>query len=230
MTLVRALEPFQFVTQVNQVHLTGLRAKNLEELLARLKEVPTSVIYHHTHHFLKQHQFLSPEPPNDFAYWVTNVLQEDRLGEKLAAIDTVQFRSIRALGDKIISVIEKYLKERGSTRTAPEGEAFHFMKSIGFILPTPYVASDLHEFEACLRKISPQSLYHHIFEARVRLENENNDFSNWLVHQLQENELARLISRLDPYTQTLEGLRNKILMFIGDRLKILAKETSHAAR
>jgi hypothetical protein len=31
-----------------------------------------------------QHQKLSPEPPNDFAHWVTTALQEDELGERLA--------------------------------------------------------------------------------------------------------------------------------------------------
>ena len=44
-----------------------------------------------------QHQYLSPEPPNDFAYWVSNVLQEDRLGEQLAAIDLIQFRNKQLL-------------------------------------------------------------------------------------------------------------------------------------
>jgi hypothetical protein len=52
---------------------------------------PPSVVFQHTHHFLVQHQELSPEPPNDFAYWVATVLQEDELGERLAAVDTVRF-------------------------------------------------------------------------------------------------------------------------------------------
>src|SRR5438876_10001227 len=97
-----AKNPFHFVTQTSLVELTGLRARELYELLNHLKTVPLSVIYYHTHHFLRQHQFLSPEPPNDFAYWVTNVLQEDRLGEQLAAIDTIRFASLRLLKEALV--------------------------------------------------------------------------------------------------------------------------------
>jgi hypothetical protein len=70
----RAEQPFRFQTLWSMVELTGLFAHNLRELVAHLKTVPGSVIYYHTHHYLRQHQSLSPEPPNDFAYWTTNVL------------------------------------------------------------------------------------------------------------------------------------------------------------
>src|SRR5258706_7298562 len=146
MTLKRTENPFRFVTQVNLIELTGWKAKNLDELVHYLKISTGSVIYHHTHHFLKQHQFLSPEPPNDFAYWVTNVLQEDRLGEQLAAIDTVRFSSLKALREALINTIERYLARGRSTRVAPDGEEFHFMKARSFVFHTPYIATTLEEF------------------------------------------------------------------------------------
>src|SRR4030043_2133367 len=93
--LIRAQEPFQFYTRLHLSELTGLRAANVSELLALIKTVPGSCIYHHTHRFLQQHQYLSPEPPNDFAYWVSEVLGEDELGEMLASIDTVQNATLR---------------------------------------------------------------------------------------------------------------------------------------
>lgn len=92
-----ARRPFRFWTR-----LTGRHAADLAELVEHLRTVPGSVIFHHTHHFLVQHQHLSPEPPNDFAFWVTNVLQEEALGERLAAIRTVQFPSPRELRERII--------------------------------------------------------------------------------------------------------------------------------
>src|ERR1700687_1126106 len=118
-------QPFRFLTSLNLTLLTNRRARDLAELLEHVRAVPGSVIYYHTHHFLVQHQYLSPEPPNDFAYWVTNVLQEDRLGEQLAAIDLVQLRTIRALRERIIAVIEHYLDERKQLRAAPDGAEFH---------------------------------------------------------------------------------------------------------
>src|SRR5271165_7038431 len=140
MNPITAKNPFHFVTQTSLIELTGLRARELQELLNHLKTVPPSVIYYHTHHFLMQHQFLSPEPPNDFAYWVTEVLNEQRLGEQLASIDTVQFSSIQALREKLVLVLETYLSTSPPKRMASVGEELYFMKSRGFILRTSYEA------------------------------------------------------------------------------------------
>src|SRR5262249_56817891 len=101
-----AASPFRFWTRITLTRLTGRRAADLAELVEHLRTVPASVIFHHTHHFLVQHQHLSPEPPNDLAFWVTNVLQEDQLGERLAAIDTVQFASLEALRDRVLGVLD----------------------------------------------------------------------------------------------------------------------------
>jgi hypothetical protein len=224
MPIVKASEPFVFKTQLSLVETTGLRAKDLTELCRHLKEVPEASIYYHTHHFLQQHQFLTPEPPNDFAYWVTHVVQEDLIGEKLMAIDTVRFSSLASLRDSIVGTIESYLQSRPSLRTAPEGEEFHFMKCILFNLPTSYAAHDLREFLQCLEKVSIGSLYNHVFEARLRPPLGMSDFSNWLSAALQEKKLASKIDKLDPYTQTMEGLRNKLMALVSERLK----ETEYA--
>lgn len=214
--LKKAKEPFRFYTRLHLTELTGLRASTLVQLLKLLKVVPGSCIYHHTHRFLQQHQYLSPEPPNDFAYWATEILGEDELGERLASIDTVQFPNIRALREKIIQTIEDYLRSNplAKLKFAKENEEFHFIKSISFILPTKFVAHDLKEFVETLKKITIDSIYFHIFEARLRLEKNTNDFSYWIETSLQNKELANKINRLDPYTHTLEDLRNTIIRII----------------
>ncbi|MFC1667306.1 DUF5752 family protein, partial [Candidatus Omnitrophota bacterium] len=72
---------FKFYTRLHLKVLTGLKASNIKELLRLIKKVSDASIYYHTHHFLQQHQYLSPEPPNDFAYWITSALNEETLGE-----------------------------------------------------------------------------------------------------------------------------------------------------
>ncbi|MFA6282369.1 MAG: DUF5752 family protein [Candidatus Omnitrophota bacterium] len=214
--LVRAKQPFQFQTRLHLSELTGLRASNLNQLLELIKNVSGSCIYHHTHRFLQQHQYLSPEPPNDFAYWVIEVLGEDELGEKLVSIDTIQFVAIHDLRNAIISVIEEHLENNhlSKLKFASEGEEFHFIKSISFVLPTNYFAYDLKEFSDILEKVTIDSIYFHIFEARLRLERQTNDFSNWIETSLGNKELARRISRLDPYTRTLEDLRKTLIEMV----------------
>lgn len=218
--LVRAKEPFRFYTRLHLSELTGLTASTLTQLLRYLKEVPGSCIYHHTHKFLQQHQYLSPEPPNDFAYWVSVILREEELGEKLASIDTVQFSNIRSLREKIIKTVEDYLKKNplAKLRFANEDEEFHFIKAISFLIPTNYSVYDLKGFSEVLKKITLDSIYFHIFEARLRLEKPTNDFSNWIENSLGDKQLAQKISGLDPYTYTLEDLRKQLIRIIEKKI------------
>ncbi len=209
---------FHFYTEMGLVELLGRKAKNLTELLEGIKTVPGSCIYHHTHKFLRQHHFLSPEPPNDFAYWIGSVFGDELLGEKLAAVDIVQFNSIRELRDKFITTIEEHLHQGFEDRNVFSGYEFHFMKARSFVIKTGHEAGSLQEFLDVIKKIDTHSLYFHIFEARIRLERADNDFSYWLGMELGENELAERIAKIDPYTITLEGLRKKIASLIEERL------------
>lgn len=211
--------PFEFWTRLTLTRLTGRQASDLAGLLEHLRVVPLSVVFHHTHHFLVQHQHLNPEPPNDFAYWVTNVLQESWLGERLAAIDTVQFAHLRDLRARIVEVIESYLEQTHELRVAPAGEEFHFMDAVSFTFPTRHRATTLAEFAEQLKMVGPASISFHLFESRLRVERDDNDFSVWLEEQLGERELAEAIRRLDPYTITTEGLRQRLLGLVARRLE-----------
>ena len=215
----KAKESFHFSSRLLLTELTGLKASNIKELCDILKNAPEPVIYFHTHHFLEQHFYMTPEPANDFAIWVNDSLGEQVLGERLASVDTMAYSDLSALRDRIISIIEEYLIQKNWNRQASEGDEFHFMKSVSIIFPTPYLATDLREFIEALRKVSLGSLYFHMYESRLRLGRGQNDFSSWLVSSMDETELAADISRIDPYTYTLEGLRSTLIRSIEKHLK-----------
>ena len=189
-------------------------------MLDLIKTVPGSVIYHHTHRFLQQHQYLSPEPPNDFAYWITGILGEEELGEELFSIDTIQYTTIRELRDEIVRTIENYIVQhpRSLQKFATPGEEFHFVKSVSFVFQTPYTVSDLKEFQAVLQRVTINSIYFHMFESRLRIGRGTNDFSNWLDDSLSEKKLANKIASLDPYTHTMENLRITLIKLIEKRI------------
>ena len=218
--LKRAEEPFRFFTRLHLTELTGLRASTIIQLLSLLKEVPGSCIYHHTHRFLQQHQYLSPEPPNDFAYWVSDVLGEDELGELLASIDTIEYSQIRDLREKIIATLEDYLEVNplAKLKFGRKGEEFHFIKTISFVLPTKHLAYNLPDFVKVLERITIDSIYFHIFESRLRLGKPTNDFSYWIETSLNDKQLADEISHLDPYTRTLEDLRKTLIKIVKKRI------------
>ena len=217
--LKKASKAFRFNTHVHLAELTGLRAKNTTELLEILKTMPDPVIYYHTHHAIEENQYLSPELSNDFSSWVKNALDNDVLAERLANLSIYEFSSLSTYKNKVVETIQQYISHNPNQREAPPGREFYFMKSVSVILPTAYLAHDLREFVEALRRISPGSLYFHLFESRLRLGNDLNDFSVWLRKNLDEGELGDEIARIDPYTYTLEGLRSLIIQIIEKHIK-----------
>jgi uncharacterized protein DUF5752 len=205
------LEPFIFYTERRLVALTGISARNLDQLLCGLQELPGSTIFFHTHHMYVSRHFETPVFTNDFALWAAEALQEDVLAEKLTAIDLLSFTSLRRLRDEIISVIEGEVGGNGRrVRVCPPGDEFHFCKSKSFVMPTHLVATDPQSFFRILPKVSNESIFFHFFEARIRLGRTTNDFSQWL-RRAGEPELASAIDRLDPYNVTLDEFKDRII-------------------
>ena len=203
--------PFRFCTERRLVELTGLQARNLHELLAILRDVSGSSIFYHTHHLFLSHHFEKPVVYNQFATWVGNALQEQELAEKLAAIDLLTFTSIRQLRGEIIALIESSIAANPDpARQCPRGREFHFCRSKSFVMPTALVAEDASDFFAKLPHITIISMYFHFLEARLRLGRTTNDFSQWLA-DLGEQDLAEAIDRLDPYTRTLDELKEDMI-------------------
>ena len=217
--LKQAKEPFRFCSHLHLHELTGLRAATLKELVDNLKGAPDSVLYYHTHNFLEEQQYLTPPPPNDFAPWVSDVLGDEILGEKLASIDTVAFPTLASLKTRIVNVIEEHLAQTTEFRRAAPGREFHFLKTLSVVTSTNYVAHDLREFVEVLRRIPAGSLYFHMFESRLRLSKGMNDFSIWLTDSLDEKDLSDAIAQLDPYHFTMEGLRSAVVQLVEKRIK-----------
>ena len=207
------MDSFNFYTKLDQTLLLGIKARDVNGLLEGIRKVPDSSIYYHTHRYLHQHHYLSPEPPNDFAYWVTEVLGDSALGERLWSVDIVQFHSIAELREEFATILERHLASTERRIDCPQGQEFHFMASRIYVLPTTYVAHNLAEFAEILGRVSVNSLYYHVFDAKLRLEHGENDFSRWF-RSLGKSELAEKSRRLDPYSYTLEGLRREIIALV----------------
>ncbi|PIQ84750.1 MAG: hypothetical protein COV75_00480 [Candidatus Omnitrophica bacterium CG11_big_fil_rev_8_21_14_0_20_63_9] len=222
------VRPFRFYTSLILQESTGLRAATLAVLLKLLRTVPESCIYHHTHFFLLQHNYLIPEPTNDFAYWIAEVLGEEGLGELLASMDILEHRTLASLREALIETIDRYVQEHPTARLrfVGEGEEFFFIKAVHVIVPTRFQASTLEEFAYALEHVSPASLYFHMFDARLRVGERANDFAVWLSQQLGLAELGESVAGLDPYGHTLEALRAILLGLVREELR--RTESAHA--
>jgi Family of unknown function (DUF5752) len=211
-------EGFHFYTEHNLVELLGLKAKNPVELLDGIKKVPAASIYYHTHRFIQQHEYLTPEPPNDFAFWLKDLLHLERLGEAFLDVDTVRFCDLEALRGEFVGILDSYISTGDYLVDCPRGQEFFFMSCQTFEIPTTHIAHDLKEFAESLSKISIHSLYFHMFEARLRLKAPENDFSAWFK-SIGAEDLAKEVAKLDPYHTTLQALRLRIIDLVENHVK-----------
>lgn len=204
---------FKFYSKQDLTLLLGLRASTPRQLLSGLRKVPDSSIYHHTHHFLQRHHFFTPEPSNDFSLWAQSGVNDRALAERLSSIDIVHFRSIAELRESLILVFESHVASSGDDRPVTAGLEFHFMSSQTYVFPTPYAANTIREFISALQHVSVSTLYHHMFDARLRLGRDENDFSAWF-RSLGHEDLADDVRALDPYAYTLDNLRRRLLILL----------------
>ncbi len=209
------MDPFVFRSRVCLTELTTLKARTARQLLDAMRRAPETAIYHHTHRYLERHRILSPEPTNDFAYWARHALGDSVLGEMLASVDVTSYASLEELRAAFIERLTEFVKQSPARRrSAHPGEEFRFMKSRTFIFPTGLEATTLPEFLEALDAVTVHSLYYHMFEARLRLKRPANDFSAWFESSLEKPALAAAVARLDPYTHTLEGLRQSVAAIV----------------
>jgi hypothetical protein len=163
---------------------------------------------------LEQHRSQSPEPPNDFAHWVTNVINNEWLGEQLVSVQIMEYPSLSLIRNKYSSILESYLRSHGDSVHCPPGEEFHFMTCQTFVLPTYQTATTPAEFKTILTHITINSIRYHIFDSVLQTGHAENDFSAWF-RTIGHPEIADRIARVDPYAQTIEGLRNRIISIVG---------------
>lgn len=194
--------------------LLGKKATNVYELLDGIKTIPISSLYYHTHKFLKQHHYLVPEPPNDFAYWIRNMLVQPKLGEMVASINIAEFTNLEELRNRLIEIFETN-DRTGFGINCQQGFEFQFMSCKIFWFRNKYEAKNLKEFTNILQKINISTFYVNIFDSKLRGGKKKNNFAEWF-ESLGEFELAEKMAKIDPYTLTLEGLRKQIIKLVQD--------------
>jgi len=209
-----ARAPFYFNSAAHLLRISREKAGNLEELLEAVRTCSDACIFQHTFQTLEEHHFIREGFSNDFSHWAFSSCNEVELAERLAAIDVREFTSIAALRERVVHILEDYLRKNPRAASRPAMEPFYMMAAELVVVPTPYVARNLEEFADGLRKVSIHGIYYHFIDARLRIKLNNNDFSVWLEQELDMGAAADRLNRIDIYTSTLEGVRRNILRTI----------------
>lgn len=215
---MKAKKPFRFYNRLSLSLATGKRARSLGELAGFIATLPPDVIYYHTHRFLHDHQFLVPEPKNDFAYWAEDILENPPLADALAKVDPLRFTNLEDMRRAFLDALAPYARSGDAGKNVMEGKEFYFLSARRFSVPTTHEADDLDSFKDQLGKVGLASLYLHLFEARLRLPSGGNDFSVWLERDMGMPDLAKRVGALDLYSKTLPDLRQEIIAILGGQL------------
>jgi hypothetical protein len=208
------VKPFYFNTSAHLLRITRQKSSTVSEFLEALRECPEGSIFQHSFRTLQEHHFIREGFSNDFAHWALSACNEPSLAEGLASVDVREFTSVAQLRERFVQIVEAFLKRSPSAGTRLAREAFYFCASDTVIIPTSFVARNLREFAEGLRGVSVHSVHHHFIEARLRLKLMSNDFSQWLLEDLDLTETARQLNRIDIYTMTLGNVREQILRIV----------------
>ncbi len=208
---VQGLAPFTFVGCVELQEMLGRRARNEQELLEHLEEIPADSIYFHTYSYFLRHSYIKGPYPNDFATWTAQEVGDNVLGERLGILNPFAFESVEALRSEIISIIDDHLKALKVVPRVVHGEPFEFMSSRIIEIPTGIEVETFEDFASALKDVDVSVIYFHVFEAELRMGKGHSDFAIWLETSVGQGALAERLDAIDPYLLSLEEIRAQIL-------------------
>src|SRR5271154_6210137 len=102
--------PFYFNSSTHLLRIQKEHASNLGEFLGALRTCTELSVFQHTFRTLQEHHFIRQGFSNDFAHWAYTDCNEAGLAEQLASVDVRTFTSLAALRERIVKVVEDYLK------------------------------------------------------------------------------------------------------------------------
>ena len=124
-----AQAPFYFKSSAHLLRIGRDHASTLGEFLEALRSCPEDSIFQHTFRTLQEHHFIREGFSNDFAHWAYTDCNEAGLAERLASLDVRSFTSIAALRERIVEIVEEYIKSNPRVRDRSALKPFYFCAS-----------------------------------------------------------------------------------------------------
>jgi hypothetical protein len=204
-------EPFVFHGCLHLKELLPYEARDVRELLEEVGRVPVESLFCHTAAALL-HRLASPLGyPNDFAHWAGLELRDQRLAERLAAIDPFESPSLEQMREELVATISDHLQHFPAAAPGARVQPFRFFEAHLVPVPTGHQARTLREFRDALAEVDVSALFYHLIEARYRLGRGRGDFAEWVASALGRHDVADRLAGIDPYSGGLERLRDRHL-------------------
>lgn len=206
------VEPFAITDCALIVVATGEKAHNLRELHDRLTRMDDpGMMYFHFWDCLLRPDFVDPEYYNDFSSWSYRNLHDQRLAERLSLLNPGNFRTMNALRQQVIQIIEDRMDESDFDVRIDADHAFYFQRSQIVVFDTRQRVMTPEQMSDMVPKMAPGSIFYHFIDARRRTASGCNDFVEWLKPWGERYvALARHIEMIDPYFNTLLEMRAQL--------------------
>jgi hypothetical protein len=204
-----AVGPFVFRSVATLPRATSYFADSARTLQTAIERAPNSCIYFHLQFALFRRHFTTSEFLNDFAQWTRTTLADEPLAELLAAVDPLEFTSLRQARERLVRTIGDYIGRMAFTPSVSFKQRFCFQQAVSFIYPTGVTADGLGGFAAAVRAAPAESVFYHFVVAPLLEEKGDNDFSIWLRAQGYD-EAAGRVRRLSPYSTDLFTLGERV--------------------
>ena len=204
-------EPFVFQGCVDLKELIPYEARDVRELLDQVGRVPVESLFCHTAAALLHRSASNMGYPNDFAHWTGLEIRDQRLAERLAAIDPFESRSLEQMREELVATISDHLQHFPPTAPGARTEPFRFCQAHLIPIPTGHQARTLKEFREALAEVDVSALFYHLIEARYRLSRGRGDFAEWVASALDRPDVAERLASIDPYGGSLERIRDRHL-------------------
>ena len=190
---------------------TGRRAQTLREMRNILRDIHPGSVYHHFWGTLLRPQSSDREFNNDFASWSLQSLHDNRMAERLAVIDPMDFADLEGLRQEVIEVIDERLDETEVVLFARGDQQFHFVRSAIVVFDTHRRLSRPEELVAALPTMSVGSIFYHFIDARRRTKGGVDDFRAWLSGlDADYSALSDALAETDPYFDSLYSLKARL--------------------
>jgi len=210
---MRASQPFEFVTASYLIRIGSQEAANLLSLQQGIEDCSDASMFYHTFQSLGRHHFLNEGFSNDFAQWVLGSCNRPALAERLASLDIRDYVSIAELRADLKRILAAYCAELPREAAQSAFEKFYFCETLEEEVRLGS-AWTLEEFRQGLDELPHASMQFHFLTSRLRLHLRTNDFSRWFDEVLGLKRLARSVERIDIYTNTLDGVRERIAALV----------------
>jgi hypothetical protein len=193
---------------------TGKKAANLRGLFHCLQEMSTPVL---RYHLWESRLALNPplEYPNEFARWAAEALHDDRLAERLSAIDPFDYENLTQTREALADLLAAYLADVPRSSPVQPGLEFYFCEGAAVVMPSEFAVRSLRQFCAALKSLGLDSIYYHFIASRWRLgDRGQDDFSRWIESNFNLPALVSGLRDIDVYFCTLTEVRDTLLDLI----------------